>query len=71
VEPNRHGAGALAEDRYLLKIAPEVADVVTDPMKGELLVHETIVAVEAMDAGKEAKDAQPVIERDHDDVFRG
>ena len=69
---NAVGAGGLAEDGDVVRIAAEFRDVVPYPLEGLDLIAKTLVAGDAVRVlraqfrvGEESEAAQPVVERDH------
>ena len=64
---DRPAARRLAEDRHPARVAAEGPDVVPHPLQRGDLVEQAPVGGRALDL-REALDAQPVVERHHDDT---
>ena len=66
-------AGRLAKNCYTVRIPPERGDVALDPLQGELLIHQSVVAVEVTlrikcGVGKESQVAEPIVDGYDDQV---
>jgi hypothetical protein len=69
------GAGALAEDHNVIRVATELGDILLDPFQGLDLVEDTIVAgysVRALSCklgvSQEAENAETIVDRHKDNV---
>ena len=70
------GARRLTEDRHVLRIAAESADVLAHPLECSNLVEQTVVARRAVGrlccqsrVGEEAEHAEAIVDRDHHDAL--
>ena len=71
MQADRHGAGTLAEDRHLARVAAEGSDVLRHPTQRQALVEDAVIAGEAqLGHGQKAQGAQAVVEGDHHHVAR-
>ena len=63
------GGDILTEDGNLLRIASEIFDVASDPLKSSYLVRKPIIAVNtALVQGEKSKRVQPIVDRHNHDI---